>query len=310
MKDKMNDLESYESEIEELNRATTRLIKEARSSKDIRMAKDAVADLADAARTLEPYDKFKKATIFGSARVTPDSRTYNLAFEMAKYLAEEGFIVVTGGGPGVMEAGLKGVGSGIGVGIAIELPFEAFSDEKIKSNGWPVSKQRLFFTRKLSMVRHIQAFIAAPGGYGTLDELFEVLTLLQTGKSKPAPVILLEDEANPMWSALVEFINSFLVPMELINPIDAKIMKVTSDPKEAIEHIKAFYKNFDSLHQEEEMVTINYKSTLKIDSLEAIAMIEGVNGVVTDYPNVKKIIFKLDLRKWVNLYKIIEIINA
>ena len=142
-------------------------------------------------------------SIFGSARVNPDHQHYKLATEIAAKLTEEGFGIITGGGPGIMEAANKGAhdNNGCSVGLNINLPFEQFHNRYIDPD--KTLNHRFFFVRKVMFVKYSQAFIAMPGGFGTMDELFEVLTLTQTGKIKKTPIILVGSE---FWTPLKDWI--------------------------------------------------------------------------------------------------------
>ncbi len=168
-------------------------------------------------------------TIFGSARTRPDDAQYQKAVETARLLAKAGIPVITGGGPGIMEAANRGAmeGGGLSVGCNIELPFEQGSNAYLSRS----LNFKFFFVRKTMFVKYATAFIVFPGGYGTLDELFEALTLIQTGKVKHFPVILFGTE---YWSGLVDWLTRTAVGERKINPADLQLFKVTDDPAEAV----------------------------------------------------------------------------
>jgi uncharacterized protein (TIGR00730 family) len=167
-------------------------------------------------------------TIFGSARTAPGDPHYTQAVATARLLAEAGIPVITGGGPGIMEAANKGAleGGGLSIGCNIELPFEQ------GSNGYLTRSLnfKFFFVRKTMFVKYATAFIVFPGGYGTLDELFEALTLIQTGKVKHFPVILF---GSAYWAGLVEWLTRTVAEERKINPTDLHLFRVTDDPAEA-----------------------------------------------------------------------------
>jgi uncharacterized protein (TIGR00730 family) len=167
-------------------------------------------------------------TIFGSARTAPDDPYYGQAVETARLLAEAGIPVITGGGPGIMEAANKGAleGGGLSVGCNIELPFEQGSNSYLSRS----LNFKFFFVRKTMFVKYATAFIVFPGGYGTLDELFEALTLIQTGKVKHFPVILF---GSAYWAGLVEWLTRTVAEQRKINPTDLLLFRVTDDPEEA-----------------------------------------------------------------------------
>jgi uncharacterized protein (TIGR00730 family) len=175
----------------------------------------------------------RAVTIFGSARVLPDHPEYEAARATAQLLAESGYAVITGGGPGIMEAANKGAkeGGGLSVGCNIELPFEqginAYVDIAINF--------RYFFVRKTMFVKYAEAFIIFPGGFGTLDELFEALTLIQTGKVRNFPVVLFGSE---YWAGLVEWIRNTLLAGGKVSPDDLNLLVVTDSPEEALRAIE------------------------------------------------------------------------
>jgi uncharacterized protein (TIGR00730 family) len=167
-------------------------------------------------------------TIFGSARTQPDDPFYQKAVETAKLLARARIPVITGGGPGIMEAANRGAleGGGLSIGCNIELPFEQGSNPYLSRS----LNFKFFFVRKTMFVKYATAFIVFPGGYGTLDELFEALTLIQTGKVKHFPVILF---GRDYWSGLVEWLTDMVAAERKINPSDLQLFRVTDDPAEA-----------------------------------------------------------------------------
>jgi uncharacterized protein (TIGR00730 family) len=167
-------------------------------------------------------------TIFGSARTQPSDPHYQLAVETGRLLAQAGIPVITGGGPGIMEAANRGAleGAGMSIGCNIELPFEQGSNAYLSRS----LNFKFFFVRKTMFVKYATAFIVFPGGYGTLDELFEALTLIQTGKVKHFPVILF---GRQYWSGLVDWLNRTVAAERKVNPADLNLFKVTDDPAEA-----------------------------------------------------------------------------
>ena len=178
-------------------------------------------------------------SIFGSARTKPNNKYYKLAVELAEKLAEAGFGIITGGGPGIMEAGNKGASlkGGISVGLNIDLPFEQSHNEYIDED--KNQNYRYFFVRKVMFVKYAQAFIVMPGGFGTMDELFEVLTLIQTNKISKVPVILI---GSSFWSGMKEWIEEIMLNQEHnISPADMDLIPITDDPDEVVRIISEFY---------------------------------------------------------------------
>ena len=175
-------------------------------------------------------------SMFGSARVKEGSAYYKLAEETARLLSDAGFAIISGGGPGVMEATNKGAfrGGGLAVGLNIDLP-----GEQPASRYQHISLRfKHFFTRKAMFAKVATAFVVLPGGYGTLDELFEALTLVQTGKTRQMPIILVHE---PFWRGLIDWCRARLVEEGMIDPTDIDLLQVCNEPKEVVDAIFAFY---------------------------------------------------------------------
>jgi len=180
-------------------------------------------------------------SIFGSARTMPDEKYYKLASDVARILTDEGFGVITGGGPGIMEAGNKGAfqNNGMSVGLNINLPFEQSNNDFIDPD--KILNHKYFFVRKVMFVKYAQGFIVLPGGFGTMDELFEVLTLIQTKKITSVPVILM---GVSFWSGLIDWIKNQMLGTESnINEKDLDLFSLTDDAEEAVAIIKRFYED-------------------------------------------------------------------
>jgi len=178
-------------------------------------------------------------SIFGSARTKPDHKYYQIAVDVAKICVEEGYGVITGGGPGIMEAANKGAAEagGASVGLNIELPFEQGHNPYIDHD--KVFNFKYFFIRKVMFVKYAQALVVLPGGFGTMDELFEVLTLKQTNKMAPIPIILVGSE---FWTGLKSWIkNVMLDEFQNVSAADIDLMPITDDPKEVVRIINDFY---------------------------------------------------------------------
>jgi uncharacterized protein (TIGR00730 family) len=183
-------------------------------------------------------DVDKGVSIFGSARTGPDDPMYQAAVETARLLAEAGYAIVTGAGPGIMEAANKGarLGGGRSIGCNIELPFEQGTNPFVDT----VVNFRYFFVRKTMFVKYSNAYIIFPGGFGTLDELFEALTLIQTGKINQFPVILFW---RHYWAGLVRWLSSRVLHERKISPGDMDLMLLTDDPREAADAVIAAFES-------------------------------------------------------------------
>lgn len=203
------------------------------------------------AEFVEGFSLMSKQTrlvsIFGSARTKPGTKYYELAGEVAKELVKRGFNVLTGGGPGIMEAGNRGCqeAGGASVGVNIDLPFEQKSNPYIDENR--LATFRHFFVRKVMFVKYAHGFVVLPGGFGTLDEFFEAVTLIQTGKTRPFPVILMGSE---YWGGLIQWMRQTMLAAGTINESDLDFFSMTDEPAVAAERIAQFY--------EKNMVVTNF----------------------------------------------------
>jgi uncharacterized protein (TIGR00730 family) len=198
------------------------------------------------AEFVDAFEKLAKigpcVSIFGSARTKPDNQYYQLAEDIAFKLTQKGYGVITGGGPGIMEAANKGAnkGGGMSVGLNIELPFEQYSNPYIDVD--KLITFDYFFVRKVMFMKYAQGFIVLPGGFGTLDELFEALTLIQTKKVAAFPVILVGKE---YWGGLIEWIKSSVLMKEKnINDIDLELLSLVDTAEEAVNNIEKFYSKY------------------------------------------------------------------
>src|SRR5665213_779804 len=207
---------------------------------DLKVADSALAEMAEAFRVFQPLRKRMKVTIFGSARTEPDHAAYRLARTLAATMAGAGWMVVTGAGPGIMAAGMEGAGREQSIGVNIRLPFEQGANAFIAQDPKLV-EMRYFFTRKLMLIKESDGFVALPGGFDTLDESFELLTLLQTGKAEPAPVVLLDTPGSWFWTGWDQFLRDEVVPRGLISHEDRGLYRITDDVEEAVQEILGFY---------------------------------------------------------------------
>ena len=205
-----------------------------------------VRDLREAFALLRRVESQKKVTIFGSARTETHDPLYEQTVRVANELASRDWMVITGAGPGIMEAGMVGAGRERSVGVSIRLPFENTANDIIAGDK-KHAELKYFFTRKFALTKASQAFICMPGGFGTLDELFELLTLTQTGKGQPVPIVLLDVPGDTYWKQAEEFMTTQMASRGLISPEDVSLYTVTNDPVVAADEISRFYANFHSL---------------------------------------------------------------
>ncbi len=242
----------------DLLRAAAGMIADQPAKLDLKIAASAVVEMRDAYSMFAPYRGRRKATIFGSARTRVDDPLYEQARGVAELLAENDWMVITGAGPGIMQAAMEGAGRERSIGVSIRLPFEQGANPVIAGDAKYVS-MKYFFTRKLMLIKESSAFVCLPGGFGTLDEMFELLTLTQTGKGVPVPIVCLDTPGDPYWEEVAEFVDSQLVARGLVAPADTKLYFITDNCREAIEEINRFYANYDSLRYVGDLVVIRVK---------------------------------------------------
>lgn len=210
---------------------------------DLKIANAALAEMRDGYLTLGPYRGVRKVTIFGSARTAVTDPLYDLTKQLAHAFAQKDWMVITGAGPGIMAAGLEGAGRDKAIGVSIRLPFESEANEHVDPER--LVDMRYFFTRKLALMRESDAFVVMPGGFGTLDEAFELLTLLQTGKANPVPVVFL-GLGHGFWRAMEQFVSK-VEDEGYISSGDRRLYMVTNSVDEAVNEVMKFYSNFHSI---------------------------------------------------------------
>lgn len=212
---------------------------------DLKITNAALKEMRHAFRVFSPYRTVPKVTMFGSARTLPEDPLYVQARSVAAELAAAGWMVVTGAGPGIMAAGMEGAGREMSFGINIRLPFEQGANEFIAEDP-KLIEMKYFFTRKLMLMKESAGFVVLPGGFGTLDESFELLTLIQTGKADPAPIVLLEVAGGSYWRAWERFLIDEVASRGLISHEDSALYRITEDGAEATAEILNFYRNYHS----------------------------------------------------------------
>jgi uncharacterized protein (TIGR00730 family) len=213
---------------------------------DLKITAAALKEMRAAFKMFAPLKDTPKVTIFGSARTHHEDPLYAQARNLARVLAEAGWFVITGAGPGIMQAGAEGAGPERAIGISIQLPFEEQPSELL-ADGDRVVAMKYFFTRKLMLIKESHAFVCLPGGFGTQDETFELLTLLQTGKASPAPVVLLDVPGGTYWTRWVDYIDSELVTAGLVSEDDHQLFLATDDVDVAVAAIQRFWRSYHSI---------------------------------------------------------------
>ncbi len=227
---------------------------------DLKMLNNTMKEMRYTNKVFAPYRQKKKITIFGSARTDPDEAVYQKCVTFSKLLSDRGYMIITGGGPGIMQAGNEGAGSENSFAVNIRLPFEQAPNRVMLKNPRLIT-YKYFFTRKVAFVKESDAIAVFPGGFGTLDEAMEVFTLIQTGKTSPKPLVLIDDDSG-YWDKWFEFIKSSMLGRGYISAEDFAIFTVTPNVEEGIAVIEEFYRNYHSLRFVEGKLVIRLNKEL------------------------------------------------
>lgn len=290
---------------------------------DLKITAAAVEEMRAAFRLFAPYRDAPKATIFGSARTRTDDPLWRGAEAVARGLADRDWIVVTGAGPGIMEAAATGAGEERSLGVSIRLPFEEAPNSIAASQDRSVS-MKYFFTRKLMLVKESRGFVCLPGGFGTMDELFELLTLQQTGKMIPVPIVLVDRPDGTFWAGFKQYIEQELETAGMISPNDLDRVLITTSADEAAEEITGFWRNYDSLRWFGKELVLRLRETPSDDELAelndrfAYLIREGriertearsVEIRDNDIPEAPRIVFTPQQRQIGSLHRLIRALN-
>jgi hypothetical protein len=301
-----------------------KMLRDVKLRGDARVIQTAVRELRYAFRLFEPYAQARKVTIFGSARRQPSELEYQQAREFARRIADAGFMVITGAGPGIMQAGHEGAGPERSFGANIRLPWEQQANPVIQKDK-KLLTFRYFFTRKLTFVRHSDALVLLPGGFGTLDEGYEALTLMQTGKSRPMPLVLLDRQGGTYWKTWDKNIRDHLLRREYISPDDLCLYQMTDNVEDAVRWITRFYRNYHSSRFAKDLYVIRLLRPPPAAAIEAlnedfadiisgprISAIEATqeereNQDAVDLP---RIAFGFNRRQYGRLRQMIDVLNT
>lgn len=232
--------------VERIKESAEKLVSDGTSRGDLKLLSRALRELRYGFKVFRPYRRRRKVTVFGSARTHETAPAYAQAVEFGKAMAEKNWLVVTGAASGIMEAGHRGAGRENSMGLNIMLPFEQEANPVILGDEKLVN-MKYFFTRKVMFVKECDAVVCLPGGFGTLDEALEVLTLLQTGKRDMVPVVLLDAPGCDYWQMFDDFITKRLLRDGMISPQDLSLYKLTDDCQFAINEVLDFYKVYHSM---------------------------------------------------------------
>lgn len=212
---------------------------------DLKLMNRSLKEMRYAAKIFSEYRQFRKVCVFGSARVPPSEAQYEVAEEFAREMVRNEYMVITGGGDGIMGAAQRGAGREHSFGLNIRLPFEQHANVTIEGDRKLINFN-YFFTRKLNFVKETHAFALFPGGFGTMDEAFEVLTLMQTGKARIIPVVLLDRPGGAYWQTWIEFLKEHLFKFGYVSAEDFQLFKIVPNVAEAVAEIVKFYSGYQS----------------------------------------------------------------
>ncbi len=233
---------------------------------DLKLISRTLRELRYAFKVFTPYRKQRKVSIFGSARTKPDEPSYQEAVKLGRAMAEAGWFVVTGAASGIMEAGHEGAGREASMGLNIMLPFEQQANPVILGDPKLVH-MKYFFTRKLMFVKECDAVVCLPGGFGTLDEAMEVITLLQTGKRDMVPVVLLDPPGGGYWKALDQFVQEHLLKNRMISPEDLHLYKVCDSYEVATAEVLQFFRVYHSMRYVKQNLVLRLLKPISDDLL-------------------------------------------
>jgi uncharacterized protein (TIGR00730 family) len=301
-----------------------KLLKDVQDSGDVRVIQTALRELRFAFKLFAPYSHTRKVTIFGSARTQPTRPEYQQAIEFGKKIAEAGFMVITGAGGGIMQAGHEGAGPEKSFGANIRLPWEQSANPVIREDKKLVTF-KYFFTRKLIFIRHSDAIVLFPGGFGTMDEGYEALTLMQTGKSQLMPLVLMDRQGGTYWKTWDKHIREHLLRDQLISPDDLNLYQIADNPEQAVKIITKFYRNFHSSRFVKDLFVIRLNHPPSDSAIRAmnedfadinagppIARIDPTPDEIEheDHLNLPRIAFGFNRRDYGRLRQLIDVLNS
>ncbi len=252
-----------------LRRTVDRLEVDGTTRGDLKILSRTLRELRYAFKVFQPYRRRRKVTIFGSARTPHDHPTFIQASKLAEEIIVHGWMVITGAGGGIMEAGHRGAGRHNSMGLNIMLPFEQSANPVIEGDSKLVTL-KYFFTRKLMFLKECSGVVCLPGGFGTLDETLEVLTLIQTGKQTMLPIVLLDAPGGSFWEMLVKFIREHLLANRLISPEDLNLYKITDSVETAVQELLRFYHRYHSMRYVDDQLVLRMSSPLSPQQLDEL----------------------------------------
>ena len=309
--------------IDRIKESADKLAQDGSTRGDLKILSRALRELRYAFKVFTPYRRFRKVSVFGSARTQPDDPSYQQAIKFGRAMAEEDWFVLTGAASGIMEAGHIGAGRENSMGLNIMLPFEQDANPVIAGDHKLVH-MKYFFTRKLMFVKECDAVVCLPGGFGTLDEGLEVLTLLQTGKREMVPVIFLDSPGKHYWREFVDFVEKRLLGDGMISREDTSLYMLTDNHEEAVAEILRFFHVFHSMRYVKDRLVFRLHATPTQDLLEDInaefadILVDGdfqVSSALSDekdepdLQDMARLVFHFNRRSLGRLRQLIDCLN-
>jgi uncharacterized protein (TIGR00730 family) len=255
--------------IRDMVKTTLKLVSDQTGRGDLKIINSALKEMRYSFKVLRPYNRVRKVSVFGSARTSEESPEYRQALEFSREMAARGFMTLTGAGPGIMKAGNEGAGRDMSFGLNIKLPFEQTANSAIVDDPKLINF-KYFFTRKLAFLKDSHAIVMFPGGYGTHDEAFEALTLVQTGKSHLVPIVFVHPPGSEFWSDWDAYIREHLLGRRLISPEDLSLYRITDDLHTACDEITHFYRRFHSMRYVRDELVVRLEAPLLPEELEEL----------------------------------------
>jgi uncharacterized protein (TIGR00730 family) len=290
---------------------------------DLKIADAALGEMTEAFRVFRPYRKVRKVTMFGSARTLPEDPVYVLARDLAARMAAAGWMVVTGAGPGIMAAGTEGAGRDRAFGVNIRLPHEQGANPFIAQDPKLV-EMRYFFTRKVMLIKESHGYAVLPGGFGTQDECYELLTLLQTGKAEPAPVVLVETPGGTYWQGWLRFLDEEAIRPGWVSEDDTALFEVANSVDEAADALLGFYRNYHSCRWVGDLLVLRLQRSPSRQELAdlnrrfADIVVSGTIRAASPFPperagndhlDLQRVAFRFDKTHYARLRMLIDALN-
>src|ERR1700722_9838542 len=310
--------------VEDIIENALKLLTDVEDTGDGRVIQTALRELRYAFKLFAPYNHKRKVTIFGSARTQPSKVEYQIAVELGRKISQAGFMVITGAGGGIMQAGHEGAGIENSFGVNIRLPWEQAANPVIAEDKKLVTF-KYFFTRKLIFIRHSDAIVLFPGGFGTFDEGYESLTLMQTGKGQLMPLVLVDKKGGTFWKTWDANVRDHLLKAKLISPDDVSLYQITDSVEGAVNIIKRFYRNFHSTRFVRDQLVIRLKNAPPAATLARLStdfasiIVEGKIEAIKptaeevedeDHLDLARIAFVFNRRDYGRLRQLVDALNG